>query len=265
MPDLLANKAKQVRRAAMCVALVFWSVLNVACTPLSSALVDSAKGLAFDLESASTSEAPHMQQEQLRMTVMKSVFYITRVHSAPAALTQESAQGQDGLWVTPAGEVLRISEAGRLVGSTGSAYADWSRVHTTPIPNWRVIRNQLESGHVVQYMRHRDVEPRGYAGLQDKVSIHLVNEPLDFNNFVHKDKSSLIWFEERSNFIDTANRLKKNTKVLKNNDPLSMPLPVAKFAVSFKENKNGEVVFSEQCMSALVCFSLQKLTEKNNY
>lgn len=146
------------------------------------------------------------------------------------------AQGADEVWYSASREVLRLRN-GRLSGASGLT-VEWRDVRFSAIPSWR---SALERPSGASYQRWRDVMPGQLTGIKDSVSIRPTAAPqrllADF-----RPKSSLQWFEESVVSV-----------------PSSAQLPVARYAVDLS-GREERVVYSEQCLSADLCFALRPVT-----
>lgn len=233
--------------------------LMTGCGTATELFVDSTKSVLFAKNKKLTHaivDNSAVESKIIKVNVSRVSFLINKVHSEPASLAIEDASGLIGIWTTPAGETLRITDQGRLVGSSGTLFADWANVRTTKTPEWLAIREALEGNRVVTYFRTRDLESGGYAGIQEKVTILKYKDYSELN-VSGSSQSNIYWFLEKSEIIDPVNRIKKIKKFLEPGLEHLEALPDAVFAVSFENDKNGKVIYSKQCLSKLMCFEFR--------
>lgn len=145
--------------------------------------------------------------------------------------------GADEVWYSASKEVLRLRN-GRVSGASGLT-VEWRDVRFSAIPTWR---SALERPSGASYQRWRDVMPGQLTGIKDTVSIRATQPPerlvSDF-----QPSSHLQWFEESVVSV-----------------PSSARLPVARYAVDLS-GREERVVYSEQCLSADLCFALRPVAQ----
>ena len=187
----------------------------------------------------------------LRVTVLDSYFFATRVHS------QSTTQGLQEVWITPAQEILRTRN-GRLTSTNGSAYTDWVTSSTDGMTSWHAMAKQLQAGRSVQYLRTRDVQPGDFIGLKERITVTALTAAPAYVQAPQLRSSDVHWFEERSEWLDNAGRLARFQSSPTHDTPLAHALPPAKFAVRFYADGGEEVLYSEQCLSYKVCLRMQR-------
>lgn len=230
--------------------------LLAGCGTATDLLLSSLKSSVFnggeELKSG-LSDNSYADSKIIKVDVLKNSFIINKVNSEPAYLVMDNAQGQTGVWLTPAGETFRITDQGRLVGSSGVTFADWGNVRLTNVPSWIYIQKMLEENKNFYYSRSRDLDPGGYAGIKEKVTISKYDDSykLKSNGLNGNDVK---WFVEKSEIIDPVNRIKKLRNFMGQDVDVLDALPDAIFAVSFANEKNGRVIYSKQCLSKKMCF-----------
>lgn len=233
--------------------------LMTGCGTATDSLIDSTGSLAFNKNKELIQEIidnSAADSKNIKVNISNVSFLIHKVHSEPTSLVVEGATGVTGVWITPAGETLRLTDQGRLVGSSGALFADWANVSTTKIPEWLVIRKALEKNQSVSYIRNRDLEPGGYAGIQEKVMMSKYEDDSRIN-VTGSSGNNIYWFSEKSEIIDPVDRLKNIRNSPGNYLDHLEALPDAVFAVSFANEKNGKVIYSRQCLSKIMCFEFR--------
>ena len=229
--------------------------LTTGCSAPTELLLSYTKAVIFDKNNKINviSDQSSVDSKNIKVSSSGISFAIHKVHSEPSSFIVENSRGSTGIWVTPAGETLRITDQGRLVGSVGTLFADWSNVTTTSISSWRNILNALEKRQFVTYVRNRDFDPGGYAGIQEKISVVNIDD-YSAINVVGASPENIYWFVERSELIDSVDRIKRLKKFPSDEMERLEGLPDAIFAVSFENDKNGKVIYSKQCLSKKICF-----------
>ncbi|KAF1019840.1 MAG: hypothetical protein GAK30_02861 [Paracidovorax wautersii] len=186
----------------------------------------------------------------MRATVANTSFLMTR------AATLDPVDGAPAVqvWYTPAGEVVRVREDGRLVGTAGVPQVDWREARLDQAPTWQqVAAQQAANQPALQYTRERDVTPGYHSGLRDLVTVQAVRATSRMPKaMVGAASEQLQWFTETSRLLDAA-RVNATAQAPKL-DPVHQPLPPALYAVDMR---TGQVAYSEQCLSASVCITLQ--------
>jgi hypothetical protein len=197
---------------------------------------------ATTAEQAANTLDPRLQY--LRVTVAGSSFFSFKAATLVATATRPAIQ----VWYTPAGEVIRLYEDGRVHSTAGIAQADWREARLEQAPSWQ----QAAQGQVPSYLRVRDVMPGYHSGLHDRVTVQPIAPPTQVANLLGLAPDQLNWFQEHSQLLE-AERVKL-TAQRAHLDPVHQDLPVARYAV---DPASGRVVYSEQCLSAAVCLALQ--------
>lgn len=142
------------------------------------------------------------------------------------------------VWFSGDGEVLRLVD-GRVAGTSGIRLVDWRHVELRSAPAWATMTGQSSSSGG-QYSRLRDVMPGYRSGVMDQVSIRAMDGAPWRTRLVQLDPSSLRWYQETASTTGGAAEDR---------------LPASRFAV---DPANGSVVYSEQCLSADFCMTLQQ-------
>lgn len=210
--------------------------------------MDTAGNLARSKFGAGTSdtqaEVLDPRLEYMKVTVAQSQFLIFKAATLESTPEQAAIQ----VWYTPAGEVIRLYENGRLHSTAGILQADWRDARSTGAPGWQ----QVASHGPAQYQRVRDVMPGYHSGLRDQVTVQAVTPPSQVSTLQAMPPHDLQWFEEASELLD-QNRVDQ-TEESAELDPVHTALPVARFAVAPGTER---VVYSEQCLSTSICLTLQ--------
>lgn len=194
-----------------------------ACAGSTSAVTDSVR-LLIAAPAADTAKL-NPQLRYLRVTAGKNVALLVLGYTedTPAPGTQ--------VWYSADKETIRVWN-GRLAGTAG-LHTDWRSVRFADVPTWRTA---LAGG--ASYQRQRDVMPGYQVDTRDTVWIVPIATP---SSSLLRDipPQSLQWFEERTVRQGQA-----------------ASLPAARFAVDLSGGQE-RVVYSEQCLSAAVCLTLQ--------
>ena len=138
--------------------------------------------------------------------------------------------GEVYVWYSAAGEVIKLQN-GRIVGTAGLP-VDWREVRLPRLPAWQDI-----PAEGLRYQREIDRMP-GYR--YGRVQTLLLRPVPAVQNVTlrHAQPAQLRWFEEVE-LGDAAQRL-----------------PTARYAVDLSRLP-GQVVYSEQCLSATLCFTFE--------
>ena len=161
----------------------------------------------------------------MRVTVGKNValMVLGYIDSAPEAGTE--------VWYSANKETIRLWR-GRLAGTAG-LNTDWRYVRFSHVPNWK---SAMQPG--VSYRRQRDVMPGYIVSAREQVLIRGIPVPKS-SSLIGLSPESLQWFEE-----------------LTAPEGRAPALPAARFAVDFSGTQE-RIVYSEQCLSATLCLTLQ--------
>lgn len=199
-------------------------MLLAGCSASTSVVSDSVRQL---LSPPAADSAPlNPDYRYLRVTAGKNVALLV------LGYTDAVPQAGTEVWYSADKETIRLWR-GRVAGTAG-LNTDWRAVAFTDLPTWRAA---LPSG--AGYFRQRDVMP-GYAmGVREQVRIVPVAPP---TASALKDVApqDLQWFEERAT-----------------PEGVTAALPPARFAVDLSGGQE-RVVYSEQCLSATLCLTLQQ-------
>ncbi len=181
---------------------------------------------------------------QVRVQLEKTQFFMELVLTERSSSQDEPVQ----VWMSPAGELMRLSESGRIVGSSGSWYVDWRNSKTSPIPPWNDLIQRTQRGATVQYVRTRDVQPGGLIGLREVITVQRIPAP-------HSLPGNVLWLQEQSVLQDSSGRWAR----LAANDSqflaLARNLPPAQFALQQQDNGRWQWVYSRQCLAVNVCMT----------
>ncbi len=200
------------------------------CSTNSNAIYETLRtAMAGEAETTAPKLRPDLQY--LRMRLGERTLYLV------LGFLERHGTDQTQTWYTGGSEVLKLQN-GRIAGSAGMP-TDWRMVRRSPTPGWRDIP---ASG--VSYQRERDVMPGYHMGIRELVQIRPIAPVLD-SLLSGVSPAALAWFEE--------------TIVSSSESSASSPypkLPAALFAVDLSQS-DTPVVFSRQCLSTDMCFSLQ--------
>ena len=161
----------------------------------------------------------------MRVTVGKNVALLVLgyIDSAPETETE--------VWYSANKETIRLWR-GRLAGTAG-LNTDWRSVRFSDVPNWK---SAMQPG--TSYRRQRDVMPGYVVGAREQVLIRSIPAPHK-SALVGISAGSLRWFEE-----------------LTAPEGQAPALPPARFAID-PSGSAERVIYSEQCLSAELCLTLQ--------
>ncbi len=203
--------------------------------------------------SASRAELAQMpaptERRSLRASLGQGFFFFTHI----------ADQADYSLWVSPAGELLRLSPQGRIVGSSGSWYADWRQARNSATPSWGELAQAHQAGRSLRpYLRIRDVAPGGHANVRELIDIRAIAPPPQPAALLRQQAADLLWFEESSLLHDPHGHWASwRASQAASQDPMARPLPPARFALARQAQGGWALVYSEQCLAAGVCFSLE--------
>jgi hypothetical protein len=138
------------------------------------------------------------------------------------------------VWYSGMSEVIKI-KAGRIVAMTGDPLTDVT-VRTLGEPRWRDVLSATSIAPV-HFSRERDVALHYRFGIKEKVILQKIAKPAN-HTLVGIDKQNLVWFQESY-------------------EPNHLPASI--FAVDSSEGlpEPARVVYSWQCLTTTVCFSMQ--------
>lgn len=234
---------------ALCVPLV-----AAGCSSASSAWVDTVGQVTRDRLGRPTpaqAEPLDPKLEYMRATAARLTFLMVKgatINPTPSSPAIE-------VWYTPAGEVIRLREDGRLHSTAGIPQADWRDARLANAPSWQqAIARHAAGQPPLQYTRERDVMPGYHSGLRDVVTVRAIEPPARAVQAVAGGAATgaLQWFQETSQ-LEEATRIGRTAQAPEF-DPVHQPLPPALYAV---DPRTGRVAYSEQCLSASVCISMQ--------
>ena len=181
---------------------------------------------------------------QMQVQLGKTKCLMKLVRTERPSLQEEAVQ----VWMSPAGELMRLSASGRIVSSSGSWYVDWRSSTTSPIPPWNDLIERTQRGATVQYVRTRDVQPGGLTGLREVVSVQRIPAPLPL-------PGQVLWLQEQSVLQDASGRWAR----LAANDAqflaLAHNLPPAQFAVQQQGDGRWQWIYSRQCLAVNACMT----------
>lgn len=150
---------------------------------------------------------------------------------------EPQVDGPVQVWYSAEREVLRLKN-GRIVGAVGLT-TEWRNVKLEGAAAWSLLNNSTQDSH---WIRIRDVMPGYRIGVRDDLYLRLISPPRR-SAIQDLDPDSLTWYEERL----------ENHRDGSNHDQL----PPARYAIAV-EDGSETVVYSEQCLSSKLCFSLQR-------
>lgn len=196
--------------------------LLAACTTGSGALTET-------LRAASAGEDGAEPRLNPRLTYLRLG---NAGHHAYLALGYLDAHpgGAVYVWYSAAGEVVKLQN-GRLVGTAGLP-VDWREVRLPPLPAWQDI-----PAEGLRYQREIDRMPGYRFGRVQTLLLRPV-PPAQNVTLRHAQPAQLRWFEE----VELGEGGER--------------LPPARYAVDLSRLP-GQVVYSEQCLSATLCFSFE--------
>ena len=200
------------------------------CASSTSAVTDSVRLLMAPPAADTAVLNPDLRY--LRVTSNKNVAMLALgyVDAMPQPDTQ--------VWYSAKKETVRLWR-GRIIGTAGLK-VDWRSVRFGEVPSWR----SAIAGNA-HYQRSRDVMPDYLVDVREEVLIRPVAPPKS-SAFIGPSATDLHWFEETTT---THNR--------------ATALPVARFAVDLS-GADERVVYSEQCLSATLCMTLQDWSSGNS-
>lgn len=178
------------------------------------------------------------------------------INGAPLVLALgsiDSIPGRDGQaasttenWYSASGELVRIRD-GRIVATSGVEVADWRSTTTGTLPSWQSIAAAPD--RLWFYNRTRDVMPGYHYGLKDAITITPIARPETKTPLVGVASEQLAWFRETgvTTGADDANKMQ-----------------AVVYGVDLSRTGNEAVVYLEQCLSATVCLTLQRLPANKN-
>lgn len=133
-------------------------------------------------------------------------------------------------WYSLSGEVVQFRQ-GRIVGTAGLS-TDWREVRLPPLPDWRAVP---PAG--VRYTREVDLMPAYRFGRRETLELRPVPPPADAR-LKRARAADLSWFVEAPV------------------EPGPDTLPSSRYAVDLRQSP-PRVVYSEQCISAALCFTFE--------
>ncbi|WP_295525485.1 YjbF family lipoprotein [uncultured Pseudacidovorax sp.] len=211
----------------------FTALLLTACSTGGGAITESGRYLFNDFFGRTDSSTPSFDPalSYLRATKGGAVAYLVLgyVDSTPS--------GSVEVWYSARREVLRLRN-GRLVGTTGLDL-DWRASQTVGLPSWQTL---MLTQQEASYRRTRDIEPTYQFGIDEQIRIvRLASyKPIALQSH---PSASLTWFEEHAESLV----------------PGAASLPPSRFGVAVADDGSPYVVYSEQCLSADVCYSFERL------
>ncbi len=224
-------------RYLACLCCVLWLS---ACSSNSSALMDTLKQANPFAKPPSVRLLP--RYSYLRTVVSGRVLYLV------LGYVDARPEGDLETWYSASGEVIRLLN-GRIFSTAGLA-TDWRAVRAPSVPAWTSLAataateaTQAPAKPVGpwRYARERDAMPGYRFGIQEQVEIKVAPVPSTSQlDGVRAD--SLLWFQEQTM------------------GPGAEALPLARYGVEVQAGQ-AKVIYSEQCLSAQLCFSFQHLPE----
>jgi hypothetical protein len=201
-----------------------------ACTPGTTAIVDSVRNVVPREAGVADSARLNPQFRYLRVTVAGQTALLV------LGYVDAHSQGPIEVWYSGLREVLRLQN-GRIAGALGLT-TEWRSVEAvSPVPSWTSV---ARAAGPVSWTRLRDVMPGYRYGVRDSLSLRRI-AALQNSSLKGLDPAGLVWFEER----------------LEGDPGEDTWLPPARFAVQIRDGRET-VVYSEQCISRDLCFTWQR-------
>ncbi|MDA7415478.1 hypothetical protein PGB34_03800 [Xenophilus arseniciresistens] len=151
-------------------------------------------------------------------------------------------EGATEVWYSGSGEVFRLRE-GRIVGTTGlRGVRNWQAVRYSALPAWAVPPSSTRPdrpSEITRFTRERDLMPGYRMAVRDDIVQTRIAAP-ERTQALQVQGAGLQWFEERSSTV-----------------PADEALPPSRYAVTVA-NGRAEVLYSEQCLAANFCLSLER-------
>lgn len=190
--------------------------------PVMQSIVDI--GRAISPMSREAEAMPNLDPSfrYLRVQVDKRVAYFALGYIDP------HPDGSIEVWYSGEKEVLRL-QRGRVVGAVGMA-TEWRGVSLNSPPAWS---REMESA---TFSRVRDVSPGYRYGIHEKLRVQRIPPPVR-SSLAGLAPESLVWFEET---VDGGG-----------------DLPPSRYGLR-QDSDKWQVVYSEQCLAKLLCFSWQR-------
>lgn len=213
---------------------VFATLFLAACSTETGggATFESARFVADRIvgKSAEPSLVFNPAYRYMRVTQGDSVAYLVLGYVDPLQ------EGPVEVWYSAKREVVRLAQ-GRILGTTGLT-SDWRRVRAEDVPSWDTL---LRGPGEARYRRWRDVMPGYHFNIDDRVHVVRLSSyaPVALRG---RPAATLTWFEERDDTLSAG----------------ADPLPPARFGVARDEDGLVSVVYSEQCLSADVCYTFER-------
>ncbi len=157
-------------------------------------------------------------------------------------------RGPVEVWYSAEREVIRLQD-GRLIGAAGLA-TEWVNVQLPELPAWADLARRQDG---YRWRRLRDVMPGYRFGQIDELIVRVVPPP-GKTALRDQDPQKLTWFEERF-----ERPLSSTLPTLFGGGDDGAELPPARYAVEIR-NAEATVIYAEQCISRVLCFSWQRWT-----
>ncbi len=208
-----------------------------ACSSNSSALMETLKQANPFAKPPAVQLLP--RYSYLRTVVSGRVLYLA------LGYVDARPEGDLETWYSASGEVIRLLN-GRIFSTAGLA-TDWRAVRAPSVPAWASLaaaaatKAPAKPAGPWRYARERDAMPGYRFGIQEQVEIKAVPAP-SASQLDGVRADSLLWFQEQMT------------------GPGAEALPVARYGVEVQAGQ-AKVIYSEQCVSAQLCFSFQHLPE----
>lgn len=156
-------------------------------------------------------------------------------------------RGPIEVWYSAEREVLRL-QSGRIIGAVGLT-TEWRSVALPELLSWTAA---ARADRAISWTRTRDVMPGYRFGVNDELSLRLVETP-QRSALQTLDPKGLVWFEERVEPRAVAGF----SAVLGNHIGADAVLPPARYAVDLRGGQET-VVYGEQCLAPDLCFAWQR-------
>lgn len=220
-------------------ALVALIAILTGCTAGTNAVLQTVENIASRDSAAVVPSSLNPNFRYLRVTIDG------RVALLALGDIDSNSRGPVEVWYSAQREVLRFQD-GRLIGAAG-LITEWRSVDMVDIPSWSSLRERQEPAI---WTRIRDVMPGYRYGIRDRLVLQSTQPPAK-NSLLGIVPEALTWFEERV----AAGGGGQNQTIATNNPDDA--LPPARYAVDYS-GTNPIVVYGEQCLTPVFCFSWQR-------
>lgn len=206
------------------VSFAFVAVMLAGCTasPVFQPMVDIGKAVVPNAPARQSGPRLNPAYRYLRVVVFKQqVFFVL-------GYVEASKSGPIEVWYSHDKEVLKLLN-GRVIAALGTP-TQWLSAQVAGAPAWG---DGLDG---VEYERSLDISPGYRYGVHQRLRLRRIPPPAD-NTLVGVNPNALVWYREESVGASA--------------------LPPALYAVA-KEGSAWQVVYSEVCLDAKLCFSWQR-------